>query len=297
MADDLPKVGLRLVAENAEAYQSALQKSFSVTNQFTGAIHEVGLISTAVSMAVGQVMAQAFISLTQSVAGAIVKLIDFGGTAIMAAGRYEQLMTVAYQMGAKQGYTNTQIDEFVKSVRSMGIEAAVAADLIAQFVRYNIDLSKASELARVAQDAAKQAGLNSSEALQMMIHGIVTGQTEVIRMAGIQLDMVSTTKKLIAAGDAQSKTQMMVNAVLEEGKKIEGNYEASLTSGLGVMQSWPRVANDILIAIGTPFQTAFFNVSKTVYELGLNITKLVSEGGALYPILQSLGAGAAVITE
>ena len=95
-----------------------------------------------------------------------------------------------------------------------------------------LDLSKATDLARLAQDAAVVAGQNSSEALQGIIHGITTQQIEGLRTYGINVQFeraFNEARRRLGRDltDIERKNTAL-QVVLKEGPKIAGAYEASL---------------------------------------------------------------------
>lgn len=55
-------------------------------------------------------------------------------------------------------------------------------------IQAELDLSRASDLARLAQNAAVNAQINSSEALGRIIHGMTTFNPLVLRNMGIMVN-------------------------------------------------------------------------------------------------------------
>lgn len=250
------------------------------------------------TMALGKALFDAITQGTQAI-------ISFGWESVQAASRTQQLGYIAQTLGMMSGYTAQQVLGYVDAVRKAGIETGVANKLVANFARYNLDMAKAVELARVAQDAATLANEGSSDALDGIIHGLTTLSPIVLRHHGIMVNFEDAYKKYAASINvsvdsltAEQKVTAGLNAVLENGQTIAGAYQASMmTAGKQMGTLTSRLLPDLQNALGAPFQKAFFNVVSGINNLVTGITKLISEGGALYPILINIGAAFSLITE
>lgn len=306
----LDQVGVELIAQNRSEYVQAITEAQKRTESLISSLRTtpqatqgmtVGI--TAASVALGNFATQAVMGALNSINQLTRGVEGFVMQSIEAAGRLDQLTRVAYLMGEQQGYSSGQVDKMVESIRKQGIEAVTATQIITDFARAGFDMSKALELAKVAQDAAQISGENSTQTLERLKWGIMTMQPEVLRTAGIMVNLEQSTKKYaeankvaVSALTPAQRQQAVLNAVLEEGTKIAGAYSMALDSGYKLWLSLTRIINDIQIAIGKPFQDAWYNVSRLLYEGGKAVTAMLSEGGKLKPILDGLGATAAVVT-
>lgn len=223
--------------------------------------------------AMGNILAQAFFQVLAYAKQLSQKFLQIGKDALVVSSRFQQTTLASYLMGKRMGFTTDQVQGFIDGLREAGIQADVATNLILEMSRAGLDLSKSVELARVAQNAAVVAGRDSSDTLSRLTYGIMTYNTMILRSAGITItgnqamgeyakELGKSTQQLTAA----EKQQAMFNAVLKEGEKIIGFYELSMQNANKVLGSIPRVMNDVLIALGTPFEKAFFNVVNTVYK-------------------------------
>jgi len=183
-------------------------------------------------------------------------------TALLAA-RFETLGIVMNQVGKIGGYSAKQMDEYDLALRKTGISMIESRQSLTKMVQAHLDLNKATELGRVAQNAAVIANINSSDAFGRMIYGIQSGQTEILRNMGI---MVSFDQAYQKAADTLGKTKAelteaekstaRMNAVLEKGKDIAGVYEAAMMTAGKKLSSFTRYIDDFKVQMGTAFGPA-----------------------------------------
>jgi len=181
----------------------------------------------------------------------------------MLAARYDTLGVVMGVVGNNAGYTRAEMDQFEASLRKTGITAIESRNNISAMASAGMDLSKASQLARVAQDAAVVGNINSSEAFQRMISGIKSAEVEVLRGIGLNVNFEQSYKKVAdqlgknaTELTEQEKLQARLNAVLAQAPTIAGVYEESLTTAGKKMSSLSRYSEDARVKLGAVFQPA-----------------------------------------
>lgn len=179
------------------------------------------------------------------------------------AARVETLGTAMHVTGNNAGYTATQMDGYEKSVKQMGITTEASRESLARMASSEIALAESSRLARVAQDAAVIGNINSSEAFGRMIHGIRSGEVEILRNIGISVQFEQGYKKMASQlGKTtdqlteQEKIQSRVNQVLAEGAKMQGAYEAAMGTTGKQLTSLPRYLDELELAFGRAFAPA-----------------------------------------
>jgi len=180
------------------------------------------------------------------------------------AARYETLGAVIATVGDNAGYSADRMAKLQKSVEITGITMIQARQNLIRMAQAQLDMTKASELARVAQDAAVIGNVNSSEAFERVIHGITTGMPRVLRQIGIVVDFQHAYEEAAEAVGKSAedftmmeKTQIRMNAVLEAGTRIAGSYEAAMDTAGKKALSLARYVENIKVQLGMFFQPAY----------------------------------------
>lgn len=219
--------------------------------------------------------------------------------------RIQTLDVVMTTVGKNAGYTRDQMQEFADGVRKMGITLQESRSTIINMVQAQIDLSNASRIARIAQDAAVIGNINSSEALSRLIYGLKSAQVEVLRTMGLNVNFQQGYEKLAAqlgknvnSLTQAEKAQARVNVVMEAGEVISGAYaDAMLTAGKA-LTSLPRYLEDLKATIGEVFLTTMsFAIREVTLGLKtlLNRAEELSANGTLNQWSDSLAESFAVV--
>jgi len=141
--DNLRQVQRQTGASNEQ--MNLLAKSIGgVGNEFTKASEGVNVFGVSLGAAT-----LAFAALTAAKKG-----FELGKEAFNLAANYETLGVVVQQVGKVAGYSAVEVDKNVSAVRSMNIAGIEARQSVARLIQSQIDLSKSTQLARVAQDTA-----------------------------------------------------------------------------------------------------------------------------------------------
>jgi hypothetical protein len=228
-----------------------------------------------------------------------------GGYAIqsaMVALRADE-MNVALGALAKANNLNVgSLNAYVTAIRHQGIEMGVSQNLVAEFVRGHLDLAKATDLARVAQDSAVISGQNSTETLAQLVDGIRTQQVEVLRSAGITINAEAAYEKyakahgtVASALDATTKQQIILDEVLREGAKVQGAYAAAMETPSKQLRSIPRLLNDISLNVGQAFLPAIGGIIHNGYEMAKALAAATEPGKPLATVLDSIGKAASAL--
>lgn len=204
---------------------------------------------------------------------AALKLGEFAKDAAFAAARYETLGVVLKLVGENMGYAQSQTNKYAKDLQSQGISMLESRQQLSRMAMSGLPLDRAGELGSAAQNAAVIAGTNSSEAFDRLVHGIVSGQSEVLRTMGIMADFEGEMSRLQKATGKTSqeftKQELIVarmNAVLTSTKNIAGVYEAAMTTAGKAMTSMVRYWENLKVVLGQAFQEGLTNIIKDVTQ-------------------------------
>jgi hypothetical protein len=230
-------------------------------------------------------------------------LVSFGVSSFGAAARASELTTTLRALAAANNLSFDSLMATANSIQAMGIETAVARQVTAQFVQNQLDLSHAADLARVAQDAAVISGQNSTETYDQLVHGIVTLNTEVLRQAGITVNIDAVERAYAAtlgttaeALTQNQKQQAVMNAVLESGTRIAGAYALAMEEPGKVLRSLPRVVNDLAVSFGERLLPEFGPLILSTYALVKQMGALAEEGQPLGAVFTAIGRSLATLT-
>lgn len=216
---------------------------------------------------------------------------DYLKESAMLNARYDELGIVMKVVGANAGYNAQQMQDYATAVQKMGITMSESRNTVIQLAQANLGLEGATRLARAAQDLAVIGMTNSSDALQRMIYGIKSSNTEVLRTLGINVSFESGYQKLAASLGRNvsslteaEKVQARQNTVLEESVRLQGVYEEAMTSASKQMRSMERYTEDLKVKLGETFNEAMtvavFAVVDSLKENDKAVTTL-SENGKL----------------
>lgn len=199
--------------------------------------------------------------------------------------RYETLGVVMDVLGRNAGKTRAEMDGFQASLQKTGISMIGARESLARMAGAQLDMAKSSELARVAQNAAVIANVNSSEAFDTLINGITTGQPRILRTLGIFVDMEAGQQKYArslgkSAEELTSaeRTQANMNTAMQGGVAIAGAYEAAMGTAGKQLLSTVRYMEDARVKASLAFQPAYtqavFGYANALKYAGDNATTI-----------------------
>ena len=261
--NDLEKAQKKLIAAS-KTYQAALKQTAEQTKDAEAKTVSLtdkvsGLASAAATVA------SAFASL---------RLGEFIKEATLYAGRVENLGTILEQVGINAGYTSGELGNFEESVKSLGITTEAARYSMTLMARNHLDLAKAAELARLAQDSAVIAGLNSSDSFEKIAISVQRLDTRMLRNQGILINLRNEYQRFaLAAGrtetslTAAERQQILLNAVLRAGVNVAGTYEAAMEDTYKQWTSIVRFTREALREFGEEFQGIFRIAVSSMTEL------------------------------
>lgn len=231
---------------------------------------------------------------------AALKVLDLIRDSALLAARFQTMGVVMGVAGNNAGYTRKEMAALEVQMQKTGISMVKTREILTTMATANIDLSKATALARASQDLAVVGNMNSSEAMARLIHGIQSGEVEILRGIGLNVNFEGSYKKLASqlhtTSDKltdQQKVMARTNIVLQESTKYTGIYEESMTTAGKALNSLDRYWEDLKVKAGEAFLPALsdavfkltdalkaansemdnFGKDNTMLDLGANIAK------------------------
>lgn len=248
------------------------------------------ILQTSLGVAIGSLVARA-------IPGLISGIKNIGKESLHAAARVQELSLIAQLLGQRAGFTSNQVKGFVSDIVDVGVRTDTANKLVAEFARRNLDMAKAVDLAKVALDAAVFSEEDSSQALDGLLHGVLTYNKRVLKTKGINIDVQGAFERLGKqlgknAEDLTEleKQQATLNAVLHEGKSIAGVYEAAMETPGKKLRSLSRDLFELSRVVGEPFLDSFRTVIDSVRGFAKTLRAAFEEGGRLRPLLVKVAA-------
>lgn len=281
MADEIARLGLALDSRSFRAEGIASARTLDdIKKSAEGAIEGLNRASGGFDRAVASAKAAAAIFAVYEVQKHAREVLDL-------AARYQTLGVAMNVVGRNAGYSQAEMAGFDASLRKTGISMLESRNNLAKMAAAQLDLSKAAEMGRVAQDAGVIANIKSSEAFERLIQGIVSGQPRVLHTMGIFADFVKREDEWAKAHGktrqelSQSElVQIRFDATLAEGAKRAGAYEAAMGTAGKQIKSTERYVEDLKVKIGTAFlpeyTRAVFAYSNALKFANENVASIVA---------------------
>jgi phage-related protein len=281
----------------AEVPQMEMRARVSAdTAQFTRGMQQASQAAEGFSKTTGRLRG-AMIGVGVGAATASAAVIAFGIKSFNAAARVDELNYALDAIGKSTGMGGQALADEAAEVKGMGIEMEIAQKAVLKFAQNNLELGKASDIARIAQDLAIISGENSTETFNKLTHAVITGRSEVLKSVGIQENagqmyakfaksIGKTTKEL----SYQEKQQAVLQGVMAEGVKVFGTYEAAMKSPGKTLRSFARLHNELQVAMGNVLLKAFGPIILATYDLEKAVTKAVEKNETFQAVLGALQA-------
>jgi hypothetical protein len=167
--------------------------------------------------------------------------------------RNEVLALSLYTVGENAGFGRDELNALADQVKALGITTSEARLGLTRMIQGELDLAKATDLARTAQDLAVIAGENSSETFGSLMQAVTALQPRLLRKYGIVTTLNQALGDLANSTDAAAKRNRMLEYVLEEGAKVAGVYESAMGVVGKRITSLPRLLEEAKAAFGKHF--------------------------------------------
>jgi hypothetical protein len=187
---------------------------------------------------------------------------SFAQEAAMVGARTETLDIAMQQVGKTYGVSAASLKFYVDELKGAGITTQESMTAVTKALTTGIPLDQLKDLATRARDIAVVAGINTSEALNRMMQGIISGEQETLRRLMIQVGHTDDIYKRFAATlgktkeelNSVEKTQAMLNEVMRLSAGFAGTAAAADASVGKQLQSMARFAQEAKNALWALFE-------------------------------------------
>lgn len=231
-------------------------------------------------------------------------MINLGKRAFDVAADVSEMNVAMDAIEKSNKMTAGSISEAADAIRAQGIEMKAAQEIAVLFTQGQIDLASAAKVARVAQDLAVLSQSNSTATAQTLAYAIQTGNSRLLKSAGITKyaseaysDYAIVLEKTVNDLTNTERQQAIVNMILSEGEKVAGTYTAAMEEPGKVLRSFPRLLNDMQLAMGDVLLSGFGPMIKAAYDTTKAFSKMFRDGGALEPLLNELSRAFEMLLE
>jgi hypothetical protein len=333
--DDVIK-GLSLVSEeltkatsaqDPEALKKALAGIVKPAGQAADAIEGVGKASKKTEEEVSTLSA-GLAGLAKGLAAGAAAFFSFRAAiqfvqrGIREAAQTQQLNTALQVLGESAGKTQVQIQGAVQAIEDFGVSGSQARDTARRLLQANLDVANGARLAEAAQRLALASGEATDDVLQRITVAVQTGNTVLLRRAGINVDVEAAETRLAASLNTtrenltqQQKQQALANAITAEAAKLQGIAAEAVGNFSSRLADLPRLTAALAESLGETllaginellgaFRTFIENLRQSFAQIniGTNFTEnftaaMKTLGNILIGVGQALGVLVPIVAQ
>jgi len=182
----------------------------------------------------------------------------------LTAARAEELQVVLENVGRVAGYSAEFLAKEERKIKALGITTQASRTLLVRFMQSQLDVAKATDIARAAQDLAPIALMDSSQAAEQLTFAIAAQRPILLRQFGIVTDLsevfgkyAKTLRKSAEDLNEVEKRTAMYNIIMENAARAAGTYEAAMETAGKQFRSMNRYVVETANAIGQYLLPAF----------------------------------------
>jgi len=273
------EVRARLTADSAQ-FTKGLEEASKSAENFQGAATKLNSTLT---------------TLGGIAAAASIALIAFGVKSFKAAAEVAELDIALQAIGKNTRYGYTELEKAVESIKKVGLSSVASQKAIIKLAQANVDLSKVTELATLAQDLSVTASVSSADALQTLTQSISRAIPRQLMSLNISISAEEafraygkTIGKSANELSQAEKRQAMFNAILKEGKRVQDSYALAITSPARALKELGDQTRKVQEAVGLRLYNAFGNIILSLLALSIKFTKASQGGGTFSKVLDAL---------
>jgi len=204
----------------------------------------------AAGAAVGEVLAGTFEKLVE-----VAK--EFAVEATKLAAHNEFVAATTEQLARIHGLSAAAVKGHAQAIKLLGFHDSEALTVVNRMIVAELDLTKATQLAEVAKNAAALRGISREEALDRILSGIEANRSRTLRSMGILVNLeeqvaLAELRRGRALTDTE-KRQIALNAVIEKGSGLQGVAAEAGATVEGSMMALGRSFHELKEELGNAF--------------------------------------------
>jgi hypothetical protein len=181
--------------------------------------------------------------------------------AVQAAAHEARLEASMKALAKAHGISEGAALAQAEAVRRVGFYGEEAIHTISRMIVADMDLAKATGLAKLAKDAAAIENISAGEAMEKLLLAVEGGVSRGLRSMGLFVDFNKEVElQQLRLGKTLSESeikQARYNAVMREGAKIAGAHAAAQGEAEAMVKKFQREMVELREAIGARFQDQY----------------------------------------
>jgi len=181
--------------------------------------------------------------------------------AVQAAAHEARLEASMKALAKAHGISEGAALAQAQAVREIGFYGEEATHTISRMIVADMDLAKATGLAKLAKDAAAIENISAGEAMEKLLLAVEGGVSRGLRSMGLFVDFNKEVEfQQLRLGRTLSESeikQVRYNAVMREGAKIAGAHAAAQGEAEVMVKKFQREMVELREAIGARFQDQY----------------------------------------
>lgn len=221
---------------------------------------------------------------------------NFVSSSIETALSVERVSATLPVLARNTGKTTQEINKIIFAIRNENKSILEATEITRGIVLAGLDEVAALKLLAVARDVGATVGRNSADVNRLILESFTTLTPGVLKTLGLNISLRTTYRDLseqlgknIADLTTTERQQGLLNAIMKEGEKFAGAYDAAMTTVQKVTNSVKDASADLQFVFGSLLTDGFFPiVSQALGMIRVFRAWAITSDNELNPALQRI---------
>lgn len=198
---------------------------------------------------------------------------SFIGSSIETALSVERISATLPVLAKNTGKTTEEINKIIFAIRNENKSIREATEITRGIVLAGLDEVAALKLLAVARDVGATVGRNSADVNRLILESFTTLTPGILKQLGLNIslrvvyrDLSEQLGKNIEELSTTERQQGLLNAIMAEGAKFAGAYDAAMTTVQKVTNSVKDASEDVRFVLGALLTDGFFPIVQQALE-------------------------------